>query len=145
MSEQNERDLNRTRLLEVTTQVVSAYVSKNVVPSDDLPNLIRSVAASLAAGSAAPDEPEEPQQPAVSIRSSVKPDHLVCLECGKPMTMLKRHLNSDHELTPAEYRAKWSLPSDYPMAAPNYAQKRAEMAKSIGLGRRGATTPDTQA
>ncbi|WP_416896312.1 MAG: MucR family transcriptional regulator [Minwuia sp.] len=122
-------------IVRLTAEVVSAYVSNNAVPSDQLPDLIAKVSQAFA--SPAPEPEPEPQKPAVSIRNSVKPDHLVCLEDGKKMTMLKRYLMTHHNMTPEEYRAKWNLPADYPMVAPNYAAKRAEMAKSFGLGRKG--------
>ncbi|WP_416898654.1 MAG: MucR family transcriptional regulator [Minwuia sp.] len=125
-------------VVRLTVDVVSAYVANNVVPSDELPDLIAKVSQAFVGAASGSEEPEsEPLVPAVSIRSSIKPDHLVCLEDGKKMTMLKRHLRTDHDMTPEEYRAKWNLPADYPMASPNYVAKRAEMAKSIGLGRKG--------
>ncbi|MDE1915677.1 MAG: MucR family transcriptional regulator [Sphingomonadales bacterium] len=125
-------------ILTLTADIVSAHVSNNTVAPVDLPRLIESVYASLAGlGKEAPVE--EKREPAVSIRSSVKPDALTCLECGTKMKMLKRHLTSDHGLTPAEYRARWSLPADYPMVAADYAARRKELAVRIGLGRKQST------
>ncbi|ANK81738.1 MucR family transcriptional regulator [Minwuia thermotolerans] len=125
-------------LLEMTAEVAAAYVSNNVVPSDELPELISRIHAALASAGTAVEEPEpENQKPAVSIRRSITPDYLICLEDGKKLKMLKRYLRTNFDMSPEEYRAKWNLPSDYPMVAPNYAKKRAEMAKAIGLGRGG--------
>lgn len=103
---------------------------------DELPGLIETVYASLAKLGQETAAVEEKREPAVSVRASVKPDMLTCLECGAKMKMLKRHLGTDHGLTPAEYRIRWNLNSDYPMVAPDYAAKRAELAKKIGLGRK---------
>ena len=123
-------------LITLTSDIVAAHVSNNSVSVGDLPALISNVYSALAAlGNAAPVVEELPE-PAVSIRSSVKPDHIVCLEDGKKLKMLKRHLMTHYNLTPDQYRARWSLPSDYPMVAPNYAEKRRELAKKIGLGRK---------
>ena len=123
-------------LITHTTDIVVSYVANNSLGADDVAALIRNVYGTLAdlgAGSAAPEARPEP---AVSIRSSVKKDHIVCLEDGKKMKMLKRHLMTDHGLTPDEYRARWGLASDYPMVAPDYADKRRDLAKTIGLGRK---------
>lgn len=123
-------------LLVLTTDIVSAHVSHNNVSATDLPQLIRSIFEVLQKLGATA-EPEVPvQEPAVSIRASVKPDYLVCLEDGKKLTMLKRYLRTNFGLSPQEYRAKWNLPSDYPMVAPNYRAKRSALAHSIGLGRK---------
>lgn len=123
-------------LLDLVADIVSAHVSNNSVSANDLPGLIQSVYGSLASLGQAPAPVEEERKPAVSVRASVKPDAIVCLECGTRMKMLKRHLGVDHELTPAEYRARWNLPADYPMVAPDYAEKRKELAVKIGLGRK---------
>ncbi len=123
-------------LLVLTTDIVSAHVSHNNVSNADLPHLIRSTFDALRKLGTEP-EPEAPvQEPAVSIRASVKPDYLVCLEDGKKLTMLKRYLRTNFGMSPQEYRAKWNLPADYPMVAPNYAEKRRTLAHSIGLGRK---------
>ena len=124
-------------LLALTADIVSAHVGNNTVAPGELPNLISTVHKALAA-TTAPTVVERPKQdPAVSIRSSVKPDHLVSLESGKKMKMLKRYLMTNYGMTPADYRAKWGLPKDYPMVAPDYAQRRRELAVKIGLGRGG--------
>ena len=132
--------------LSMATGVVSAFVSNNTVRGDELPGLIQSTYDALKNTQKAP-EPEVPaQEPAVSIRASVKPDYIVCLEDGKKLKMLKRHLMTHYSMTPKQYRAKWNLPADYPMTAPNYAAKRAELAKKIGLGvKPKASTPVVEA
>jgi predicted transcriptional regulator len=121
-------------LLTLTADIVAAHVSNNSVAVNDLPNLIQNVHAALSGISSQPAAPEARPEPAVSIRSSVKPDYIVCLEDGKKQKMLKRHLMTNHNMTPDEYRHKWGLPADYPMVAPNYAEQRRTLAKSIGLG-----------
>ena len=126
---------NNETLIALAADIVAAHVSNNNVAVEDVSSLIGNVYSALAGlGAAAPVE--EKREPAVSIRSSVKQDHMVCLEDGKKMKMLKRHLMTDHGITPAEYRARWGLAADYPMVAPDYAEKRRELAKSIGLGRK---------
>ena len=128
-------DIKET-LITLTSDIVAAHVSNNSVSVDDLPVLISNVYGALAGlGEEAPAA-ETPPEPAVSIRASVKPDHIVCLEDGKKLKMLKRHLATHYNLTPEQYRARWNLPADYPMVAPNYAEKRRELAKQIGLGRK---------
>jgi predicted transcriptional regulator len=121
-------------LLTLTADIVAAHVSNNSVAVNDLPNLIQNVHQALTGISSAPSDAEQKPEPKVSIRSSVKPDYISCLECGKKQKMLKRHLKTNHEMSPAEYRQRWSLSSDYPMVAPNYAEQRRTLAKSIGLG-----------
>ena len=123
-------------LLRMTAQVVASYVSQNPVPADQLPDLIGAVHNSFKnVETAAPPPPEQPQKPAVPVKKSVHPDYIVCLEDGKKLKMLKRHLRTNYNMTPDEYRTKWGLPTDYPMVAPNYAAQRSEFAKRIGLGR----------
>jgi predicted transcriptional regulator len=124
-------------LITHTTDIVVSYVANNSLGADDVSALIRNVYGTLAGLGAESAAPEARPEPAVSIRSSVKKDHIVCLEDGKKMKMLKRHLATDHAMTPADYRAKWKLPADYPMVAPAYAEKRRNLAVSIGLGRKG--------
>lgn len=127
-------DMQET-LITLTADIVAAHVSNNSVAVNDLPTLISNVHGALAAlGGPAPVAVEDKAEPAVSIRSSVKPDHIVCLLDGKKMKMLKRHLMTDHQMTPDQYRAHWGLPNDYPMVAPNYAEQRRTLAKKIGLG-----------
>jgi predicted transcriptional regulator len=126
-------------LLALTAEIVSAHVANNRVGLAELPVLIRDVHGALAKlGEHGPTAEAESQKPAVPVRSSIKPDHLVCLEDGKHLTMLKRYLMRTYGMTPAEYRTKWKLPLDYPMVAPNYAEKRRALANSIGLGRKRA-------
>ena len=123
-------------LLRMTAEVVSAYVSNNTLATGQLADVIQAVYNSLRGLEGQVGEPAlEPLKPAVPIRKSITPDYLVCLEDGKKLKMLKRHLRSTYNLTPDEYRAKWSLPPDYPMVAPKYAEQRSEFAKKIGLGR----------
>ena len=129
-------DLNET-LVTLTSDIVAAHVSNNDVTVTDLPSLISNVYGALAGlGKAAPVAEEAPLKPAVSIRSSVKPDKIVCLDCGMELKMLKRHLMTHHTLSPDQYRSRWNLGSDYPLVAPDYAEKRRDLAKKIGLGRK---------
>jgi predicted transcriptional regulator len=121
-------------LLALTADIVAAHVSNNSVAVNDLPNLIQNVHSALSGISGAAAAPEARPEPKVSIRSSVKPDFIVCLEDGKRLKMLKRHLMTHYNMTPDQYRQKWGLSSDYPMVAPNYAEQRRMLAKSIGLG-----------
>ena len=121
-------------LLTLTADIVAAHVSNNSVAVNDLPTLIQNVHAALNGISGASSAPEPRPEPKVSIRSSIKPDYIVCLEDGKKLKMLKRHLMTHYNLTPEQYRQKWGLSADYPMVAPNYAEQRRTLAKSIGLG-----------
>ena len=123
-------------LLTLTADIVAAHVSHNNVSISDLPGMIARVHDALNGLGEPVVEPEAPLEPAVSIRSSIKPDYIVCLEDGKKLKMLKRHLMTHYQLTPEQYRAKWNLPADYPMVSPNYAEKRRMLAVSIGLGRK---------
>ena len=124
---------NDTSSLEMISTIVSAYVSKNSLPPGDLPHLIKTVHEALKSPDPAASSPPEP---AVPIKKSVKPDYVICLEDGKKLKMLKRHLRTAYNMSPDEYRKKWGLPSDYPMVAPKYAAVRSELAKKIGLGRK---------
>lgn len=121
-------------LIALTADIVSAHVSNNSVAVSDLPLLIQNVHNALSSLGDELVEPEVKQEPAVSIRSSIKPDYIVCLEDGKKLKMLKRHLMTHYQMTPEQYRVKWNLPADYPMVAPNYAEQRRSLAKKIGLG-----------
>ena len=121
-------------LITLTADIVSAHVSNNSVAVSDLPTLIQNVHDALAGLGEPAAEPEAKQEPAVSVRASIKPDYIVCLEDGKKLKMLKRHLMTHYQMTPEQYRAKWNLPADYPMVAPNYAEQRRSLAKKIGLG-----------
>lgn len=129
-----DQSFNET-LIAYTTDIVSAHVSNNSVVVGDLPHLISNVYHALAGLSASVSN-EPKAEPAVPIKSSIKSDYIVCLEDGKKMKMLKRHLMTHYGMTPEDYRSKWDLPADYPMVAPNYAQKRRELAKAIGLGKK---------
>ncbi len=132
----DERD---DMLLTLTAEIVAAHVSSNSVAVSDLPLAIARVHEALAALGQTAEPALAAQVPAVTVRTSVKSDYLVCLEDGKKMKMLKRHLTTHHQMTPAEYRAKWNLPASYPMVAPNYAQTRRDLAVKIGLGRKPGT------
>lgn len=121
-------------LLTLTADIVAAHVSNNSVAVNDLPNLIQNVHAALSGISGGSAVPEEKPEPKVSIRASIKPDYIVCLEDGKKLKMLKRHLMTHYNMTPDQYRQKWGLAADYPMVAPNYAEQRRTLAKKIGLG-----------
>ncbi len=125
-------------LITLTADIVSAHVSNNSVAVNDLPTLIQNVHSALTGLGAKVEEPEARPEPAVSVRSSVKPDYIVCLEDGKKLKMLKRHLMTHYQMTPDQYRHKWGLGPDYPMVAPNYAEQRRTLAKSIGLGTKAA-------
>jgi predicted transcriptional regulator len=129
-------------VLGLTAQIVSAHVSNNPVSPDILPTLIQDVYRTLANVGREPPQPDKPQ-PAVPVKKSVFPDHIVCLEDGKQLKMLKRHLKTSYNMTPEQYRERWGLPPDYPMVAPNYARHRSSLAKKIGLGTkpRAAPTP----
>ncbi|MCB1538182.1 MAG: MucR family transcriptional regulator [Alphaproteobacteria bacterium] len=130
--------VNTGDILALTAQIVASYLSGNTVPAADIPALIDRVHKTLAnvgAGGSGGVSAERPH-PAVSIKKSVQPDYIVCLEDGRKLKMLKRHLKSAYNLTPEAYRERWGLPSDYPMVAPNYAAKRSKLAKNIGLGKR---------
>ncbi len=130
-----DMDEMQETFITLTADIVAAHVSNNSVSVNDLPVLIANVHGALAGlVGVAPAAPEPKQEPAVSIRQSIKPDYVVCLEDGKKLKMLKRHLMTHYNMTPDQYRAKWGLPSDYPMVAPNYAEQRRTLAKSIGLG-----------
>ncbi len=127
--------MNSETVVTLTADVVSAHVSNNTVEASDLPKLIQTVYGAFVAAVQPAEVEPTPLTPAVSVRSSVKPDAITCLECGARFKMLKRHLGTDHNLTPAEYRARWGLASDYPLVAPNYAETRKKLALKIGLGR----------
>lgn len=134
---------DNTELLSLTADIVSSHVSNNSVAVSDLPGLIGNVHAALSGLGHSP-EPEKVQpEPAISIRASIKPDYIVCLEDGKKFKMLKRHLMTSYGLTPDAYRAKWNLPADYPMVAPSYAERRRSLAIRIGLGTKRNRAPET--
>jgi predicted transcriptional regulator len=121
--------------IELTAEIVSAYVSNNTVPAAEIPGLINQVHAALARVSGTPgDSTAEPLRPAISVKKSITPEYIVCLEDGKKFKSLKRHLRTQYDMTPDQYREKWSLGTDYPMVAPNYAAARSQLAKQMGLG-----------
>jgi predicted transcriptional regulator len=132
-------------LITLTADIVSAHVSNNSVAVNDLPTLIANVHGALAGLGTREEAPAPKQEPAVSIRSSIKPDYVVCLEDGKKLKMLKRHLMTHYNMTPDQYRQKWGLNADYPMVAPNYAEQRRDLAKKIGLGTKRRRTGRTAA
>ncbi len=143
MSE-TEFDMRET-LITLTSDIVAAHVSNNSVAVNDVAQLIQNVFTALAGLSPSQPVAEPLPEPAVSIRASIKPDYIVCLEDGKKLKMLKRHLMTHYGMTPDQYRERWSLPADYPMVAPNYAATRRELAKKIGLGRKPGTRVKTKA
>ena len=139
MDEPGEQGLEQRSLLGLTAEIVAAYAGHNVVAMSDLPGVITQVFEALrGAGAGEPDQPAEALVPAVPIKKSVMPDFIVCLEDGKKLKLLKRHLATRYNLTPAAYRQRWGLPADYPMVAPAYAAQRSDLAKSLGLGRKPA-------
>jgi predicted transcriptional regulator len=137
MAGEAETTANQQSVLSMATSIVSAYLSHNALPAAQIPELIQTVVKSLAeTGGPSAAVPREPQKPVVPIKRSVTPEYIICLEDGKKLKMLKRHLRTNYDMSPEEYRAKWGLPADYPMVAPNYAKQRSEFAKKIGLGRK---------
>jgi predicted transcriptional regulator len=130
---------SQTELLELTAEIVSAHSSNNTIAANDLPKVIQDVFSTLSTLGTEPVQPEPPK-PAVAVKKSITPDYLICLEDGKKLKMLKRHLMTSYGMTPEEYRQRWGLPLDYPMVAPNYAKKRSSLAKKIGLGRKPGST-----
>ena len=140
MAAEAQSNESNESILGMAANIVSAYVSHNALPSGDIPELIQTVYKSLAdMNGPGADAPKEPLKPPVPIRRSITPSYIVCLEDGKKLKMLKRHLRTNYNLSPEEYRAKWGLPADYPMVAPEYAKQRSEFAKKIGLGRKRAS------
>ncbi len=128
-----EHEASAIEALELTTEIVSAYVSNNSIQSSELSSLIRNVHSTLQGLSGSKPAVEE-AKPAIAVKKSVTDDHIVCLEDGKKFKSLKRHLRAKYDMTPEEYREKWGLPYDYPMVAPSYARKRSKLAKQMGLG-----------
>ena len=127
-------------LLGLATEIVSAHVRNNAIAAEQLPGLIRQVFNALATVEQATAAPPK-AKPAVDVRRSVVADHIVCLDCGKHFSMLRRHLMTDHKMTPQQYRQRWDLPSTYPLVAPDYAKTRSSLAKKFGLGRKGSAAP----
>ncbi len=138
MSEPKQQTTPMGSTLQYATDIVTAYVSNNPVPPSDLPGVIRAIQDTLNSLAEQPSQEEqEAPKPAVPIKKSVTDDYLICLEDGKKLKMLKRYLRSRYNMSPEDYRARWNLPPDYPMVAPNYAARRSEFAKQIGLGKGG--------
>lgn len=132
---------DKSELVGMTAEIVSAYVGNNTVGAGELPNLIQDVYTALdVAVSGGAEEAAEPPKPAVSVKKSVTPDYIICLEDGKKFKSLKRHLRTHYDLSPEEYRDKWGLAKDYPMVAPNYAKARSQLAKQMGLGQKARKT-----
>ena len=127
---------DRETLISLTADIVGAVVSSNTLSAEQVPELISNVYGALSGLGEPPMDEEARPDPAVSVRASIKKDAIVCLDCGKKMKMLKRHLSTDHGVTPQDYRERWDLPSDYPMVAPAYAETQRDLAKKIGLGRK---------
>jgi predicted transcriptional regulator len=139
MNDNNPEKSSREDILRMAVDVVAAYVSKNPLPAGQIPEVIHTVFSSLSyLENGQPEVKAEAPRPAVPVKKSVTPDYIICLEDGKKLKMLKRHLRTTYNMTPDEYRAKWNLPPDYPMVAPNYAAQRSDFAKKIGLGRKAA-------
>jgi predicted transcriptional regulator len=132
----------KPEIIEMTAEIVASYVENNTVPGAELPGLIQSVYRALSGVTTTAEVVEAtPKEPAVPVRRSITPDYLVCLEDGRKFKSLKRHLRTRYNLSPEEYRAKWGLPKDYPMVAPNYAKARSDLAKQMGLGQGGRAAP----
>ncbi len=146
MTEREQHQADHQEIAELTAEIVGAYVGHHTVAASDLPDLITMVGKGLAGLGQAPDEPEEEKPtPAVSIKRSVTPDYIICLEDGKKLKMLKRHLKTRYDMTPDDYRKRWGLKDDYPMVAPSYAAQRSDLAKKIGLGRKPEPEKPTKA
>ena len=127
--------IENAELIELTSEIVSAYVSNNSVPASELPQLINEVYIALTrVGTITVEASVEPPKPAISVKKSINPDFIICLEDGKKFKSLKRHLRTQYNMSPEQYREKWGLPPDYPMVAPNYAEARSQLAKKMGLG-----------
>ncbi|WP_339634460.1 MucR family transcriptional regulator [uncultured Sneathiella sp.] len=127
--------IEKLELLALTTDIVTSHLSRNPVGAGEISTLIKDVYATLSTVGEMTEEEEKPE-PVVAIRKSIHPDYIICLEDGKKLKMLKRHLKTSYDMTPEEYRERWNLPADYPMVAPNYAEQRRNLAKKIGLGTR---------
>ncbi|TRO94502.1 transcriptional regulator [Glycocaulis profundi] len=137
MTEDHAPAIDNEELLRMTTDIVASFLTHNSVPAESVPDMIKSVHATMKEISGGEAKPEPKAKPAVPVSKSVHDDYLVCLEDGKKLKMLKRYLRSQYDMSPEEYRRKWGLPSDYPMVAPSYSRRRSDFAKEIGLGRGG--------
>ena len=136
--------MDRSETLHLTTDIVSAFVSNNSVPAGELQDLLVNTFATLTSLTAPGEADKTDQKPAVPVKKSITDDYIICLEDGKKLKMLKRYLRTQYDMSPEEYRRKWGLPADYPMVAPNYAKRRSEFAKSIGLGTQGGRKTTTK-
>jgi predicted transcriptional regulator len=137
MTEEHAPAIDNEELLRMTTDIVASFLTHNSVPAESVPEMIKSVHATMKEISGGEAKPEPKAKPAVPVSKSIHDDYLVCLEDGKKLKMLKRYLRSQYDMSPEEYRRKWGLPSDYPMVAPSYSRRRSDFAKEIGLGRGG--------
>jgi predicted transcriptional regulator len=137
MNEDATPPIDNEEILRMTTDIVASFLSHNSVPSDNVPELIKSVHSTMKEISSGEPKPESKPKPAVPVSKSVTDDYIVCLEDGKKLKMLKRYLRSQYDMSPEDYRRKWGLPADYPMVAPSYSRRRSDFAKEIGLGRGG--------
>lgn len=137
MTDEHTPSIDNEELLRMTTDIVASFLTHNSVPAESVPDMIRSVHATIKEVSGGEAKPEVKAKPAVPVSKSVADDYIVCLEDGKKLKMLKRYLRSQYDMSPEEYRRKWGLPSDYPMVAPSYSRRRSDFAKEIGLGRGG--------
>ncbi len=137
MNEDAIRQIDNEEILRMTTDIVASFLTHNSVPAENVPEMIKSVHATMKEISGDEPKPEPKAKPAVPVSKSVNDDYIVCLEDGKRLKMLKRYLRSQYDMSPEDYRRKWGLPADYPMVAPNYSKRRSEFAKEIGLGRGG--------
>ncbi|WOI52426.1 MucR family transcriptional regulator [Parvularcula sp. LCG005] len=143
-SEFAAENLSRSEALSLTTDIVSAFVANNSVPADQLQDLLQSTFATVLGLSGAGEAGPTNQKPAVAVKKSITDDYIICLEDGKKLKMLKRYLRTQYDMSPEDYRRKWNLPADYPMVAPNYAKRRSEFAKKIGLGTGGGRKTATK-
>ena len=144
MTDERDNNKNEDELLRLTANIVASYVGNNSLTADQVPEIIRTVSTALRRLEQGEGGSEKrATKPAVPIRRSITPDYIVCLEDGRKLKMLKRHLRTTYSMTPDEYRARWGLPADYPMVAPNYAKRRSEFAKKIGLGQKRSGSDDT--
>ena len=137
MTEEQTPSIDNEELLRMTTDIVASFLTHNSVPAESVPDMIKSIHATIKEISGGESKPEVKAKPAVPVSKSVQDDYIVCLEDGKKLKMLKRYLRSQYDMSPEEYRRKWGLPSDYPMVAPSYSRRRSDFAKEIGLGRGG--------
>jgi predicted transcriptional regulator len=145
MTENSKEKASAGDLLRMTAEVAAAYVGNNSLPASQLPDVIRTIYSSISALDGGASSVGNGLKPIVPVKKSIAPDYIICLEDGKKLKMLKRHLRTSYGMTPEEYRIKWGLPADYPMVAPNYAAQRSAFAKKIGLGRKpGARKPKTK-